>query len=426
MRQKGLLERWIRFNSVGAVGVGVQLAVLAGLVRLVEAHYLLATVIAVEAAVLHNFFWHERWTWADRRSGSIVSLVSRAARFHVLNGGISMAGNLTLMCLFTGSMHLDPVASNILSILICSLLNFAAGELLVFRQAAVIALVLVAADSVHAAAADGSRPSSAGEMLAVELRPRTLQAWAVYEQQVDRRYQGAAQGTPPFFALDAFKAHDWRGTAMRGAVAMSRIDRASPGEGEAAVPDGKIHHWAGAIFVPGASVPEVLERLSRLAGNESAHYEEVIGSRLLSRDGDRYRIFMKLRRSKFGVTATYNTEHLVEYRRLSPTRATARSVSTRIAELEHAGTGQEREKTVGSDSGYLWRLNAYWRYETVGNGVLIECESVSLSRSVPVVLRFLVSGMVEGLARESLERTLTGLRTTLVRSTKSGNSSPAT
>lgn len=103
----------------------------------------------------------------------------------------------------------------------------------------------------------------------------------------------------------------------------------------------------------------------------------------------------------------------MEYRRLGAGRAGARSVSTRIAELEDAGTPGEREKPVGHDRGYLWRLNAYWRYEAVDGGVLIECESVSLSRAVPVLLRPFVTGVVEGLARESLERTLAGLRTVL-------------
>ena len=135
----------------------------------------------------------------------------------------------------------------------------------------------------------------------------------------------------------------------------------------------------------------------------------MLASRLLSRDNDRYRIYMKLRRSKI-ITVTYNTEHDVQYRHLGGSRATARSVSTRIAQLDNAGTPQEREQKVGSDSGFLWRLNAYWRYEAVNGGVLIECESVSLSRGIPLLLRPFATGAVEGVARESLERTLVGLR----------------
>ena len=121
---------------------------------------------------------------------------------------------------------------------------------------------------------------------------------------------------------------------------------------------------------------------------------------------------MKLRRTKV-VTVTYNTEHAVEYKRLGDTRASARSVATKIAELANVGTPQEHEKSADDDSGYLWRLNAYWRYEAVRGGVIVECESVSLSRSVPILVRLVANSMVEGIARDSLNRTLLGLRTLL-------------
>jgi putative flippase GtrA len=413
MKDPALFDRWVKFNGVGMIGVGVQLAVLGALVRGLGVHYLLATAVAVEAAVLHNFLWHGRWTWRDRPASGPGSLLRRAAEFHLLNGAISMAGNLGLMRVLTGSMHLDPIASNIVAVIVCSLANFAASEWVVFRRTATAALLLLLVQPVSAAGpTDMTPPVPEIAASAVELQPRTVQSWQAYERQVDSRYGSASATRTPFFALDAFAVKDWRPEALRGGITMARIDRALPGGSQPDVPDGKIHHWAGAVFVPGTTVPAVLERLSHLAGSESKHYEDVIGSRLLSRDGDRYTVFLKLRRSKV-ITVTYNSEHVVNYLRLGATRASARSVSTRIAELENSGTPQEREKQIGSDGGYLWRLNAYWRYEAVNGGVLIECESVSLSRAVPMLLKPFISGIVEGLARESLERTLSGLRKTL-------------
>ena len=85
-----------------------------------------------------------------------------------------------------------------------------------------------------------------------------------------------------------------------------------------------------------------------------------------------------------------------------------------MAELADPGTPREREKPAGTDTGFLWRLNAYWRFEQMGDGVLIECESVSLSRSVPLLARPFISGVVEGIAEESLEGTLKSLRKFLV------------
>jgi hypothetical protein len=266
-----------------------------------------------------------------------------------------------------------------------------------------VAVVLLVASS---AAAD--TPA-----LNVELRAPTLQAWTAYERQVDARLRAASPTVAPFFTLDAFGIKDWRAAALGGAVAMHRVPRPQPDGATIAVPDGKIHHWAGAVFVPGMTVDAVLQHLSRLAGRESEHYSDVVASRLISRDGDTNRIYLKLRRTKV-VTVTYNTEHEVTYQRLAASRATARSVATRIAELADAGTPDEREKPLGADQGYLWRLNAYWRYEAVNGGVLIECESISLSRSVPAVLKWFIGGMVEGIARESLERTLVSLKKALV------------
>ena len=403
MEDPGRFSRWLRFNGIGALGAGLQLSVLGLLTRLTPLHYLWATGVAVEAAVLHNFCWHERWTWSDRRSPSRLHVYRRLGRFQLTNGLISVAGNLVLMRVFAGMLGMDTLAANIVSILICSMANFGASEWLVFRRAAVAAVFMMALHpmTTHAADAGGA-----------ELQAATVQAWTVYERAVDARYDSAASTGTPFFALDGVGEADWRNRARGGVIPMARIERPSPGGAEIDVPNGKIHHWTGAIFVPGVSVEDVLKRLGELAGNEQKHYADVLASRLIARHDDRFQIFMKLRRSKV-ITVTYNTEHDVRYRRLGSARASARSVATRIAQLEAAGTPQEHELKPGSDGGYLWRLNAYWRYEAVPGGVLIECESVSLSRAVPYVLRPFATGMVEGLARESLERTLTGLRTYL-------------
>jgi putative flippase GtrA len=96
MGTSGLFQRWIRFNGVGALGSGLQLAVVALLVRAAGVHYLWATAAGIEAAVLHNFCWHERWTWAERRAGRGTAVARRLVRFHAANAVISLAGSLML------------------------------------------------------------------------------------------------------------------------------------------------------------------------------------------------------------------------------------------------------------------------------------------------------------------------------------------
>ena len=124
------MSRFIRFNVVGLLGFVLQLAVLWGLIR-VGTHYLAATAIAVEAAILHNYLWHERWTWRER-SATGWSRLRRVAGFHLLNGSVSLVGNLVLMRVLVGAWHFPPIAANLLAVVACSLINFALSDRLVF------------------------------------------------------------------------------------------------------------------------------------------------------------------------------------------------------------------------------------------------------------------------------------------------------
>lgn len=127
-----LLRRLLKFHLVGAAGIGVQLCFLFLLKTALHLNYLLATALAVEVAVLHNFLWHEHYTWSDRRESS-AGLLRRLLRFNLSTGLISIVGNLVLMRLFVGSLHLQFMVANILSIGACSLANFWASDQMVFQ-----------------------------------------------------------------------------------------------------------------------------------------------------------------------------------------------------------------------------------------------------------------------------------------------------
>lgn len=128
------LRRWAAFYSVGGLGFIVQLASLYGLVQCLGLHYLAATIIAVEAAVLHNFVWHEHWTWADRRRHARGGLPGRLARFHLANGALSMAGNLVAMKILAGLCGMNCMFANGIAVAASSVLNFLAGDLFVFPR----------------------------------------------------------------------------------------------------------------------------------------------------------------------------------------------------------------------------------------------------------------------------------------------------
>lgn len=124
--------RFLRFNTVGALGILVQLAALWLLADVARAHYLLATTAAVGLAVVHNFVWHRWWTWRDRADAG--SLPAAFVRFAVANGALSLVGNLGLTATLVSGAHVNPVAANAVAIGFCGLLNFWLGDVVVFRH----------------------------------------------------------------------------------------------------------------------------------------------------------------------------------------------------------------------------------------------------------------------------------------------------
>jgi hypothetical protein len=169
-----------------------------------------------------------------------------------------------------------------------------------------------------------------------------------------------------------------------------------------------IHHWLGAIFVPGVTASSLIRAIQDY-DHHSKYFKEVEQSKLVSHDGETFKIFLRLMRKKV-VTVHYNTDHTVVYRVHDNSRISSRSFTTKIAELESAGSASEKEKPVGVDSGYFWRLNSYWRFKEQDGGVIVECESISLSRSIPFGLGWLIKGFVESVPRESLESTMLQIR----------------
>ena len=126
-------QRFIRFNLVGAIGFALQFAVLAILLR-AGMHYLAATALAVEAAILHNFAWHERWTWRDRPASGRERL-GRLGRFHLVNGLVSLVGNLAIMRLLVGALGMPALPANLIAVLACAFANYAASDRVVFLSA---------------------------------------------------------------------------------------------------------------------------------------------------------------------------------------------------------------------------------------------------------------------------------------------------
>jgi putative flippase GtrA len=128
------LIRWAKFNAVGAAGMAVQLGALAAFNRLALNRYLLTSAAALELTLVHNFVWHLRYTWRDRREDS--SRLTQLLRFHLSNGLVSLIGNLLLMRILVGEGRLPVLPANAIAILICSVANYSLGDRWVFASSA--------------------------------------------------------------------------------------------------------------------------------------------------------------------------------------------------------------------------------------------------------------------------------------------------
>jgi len=252
------------------------------------------------------------------------------------------------------------------------------------------------------------------EASAAALRAETLKAWERYVGWADARVERELADPDRFLWQEYVPQADRAEIAERlrsGRVVVRRMSGVVPAGVKLEVPDGAVHHWWGSILVPDVSLAPLL-RFVKDYDHHAGRFVEVEQARLLARNGETYRFFLRLRRTKAPITVYYNTEQECTYRSYGPKLASSRSVALRIAELENPGTPREREKSSDDDRGFLWRMVTWWRFKQTPRGVLVECESASLSRNIPGWLRFIPGaiGYLESVPRESIENTLTSIR----------------
>jgi len=254
----------------------------------------------------------------------------------------------------------------------------------------------------------------APEAFATKLQTATVQAWDRYVGWVDERVQRELSDTRAFLVEDFFPPQEKDAVKRQleaGEVAVKRMSAPMPQGEKFVVRDGEIHHWWGAVLVPGVQLPALLRFLQDY-DHHAGKFEDVERSRLITRDGNFYRFFFRLKRSKAFVTAIFNTEQECLYTVHSATRESSRSAATRIAEVDDPGKPSEREKPPGDDRGLMWRLVSWWRFEQTTRGVVVEVESASLSRDIPTIIKLIpgVSAYIRSTPKESLESILRTIR----------------
>jgi len=187
----------------------------------------------------------------------------------------------------------------------------------------------------------------------------------------------------------------------RGELVVGQLTPAA----DAAGPGAMLHHWRGTAFAPGATAAD-FERLMKDFNAYPQHFApQVTQARVLTQAGDRVQASMRVRQ-KHVITVVMDTAYDITFGRLDAQHGWSSSRSTRIAEVDAAGTARERVLSASEDHGFLWRMNTYWSYEQRNGGLYMQIESVSLTRAIPTGLGWLIGPSVESIPRESLEFTL--------------------
>ncbi len=239
----------------------------------------------------------------------------------------------------------------------------------------------------------------------IQLKPQTLEAFDAYIREAEAAMEQTLQAASFLWSdVDAARAQQVRDGQV--------VAQFWAGSGPAKVPDGLIHDWIGAVFIPGSNLDATLALIQDYDNHKNIYGPDVIASRLIHHRDNDFQIYLRLLKKKV-ITVVLDTDHDVHYRSLDRSRWVCRSHTTRIAEVEQAGSPQEKILPPDTGYGFLWRLYSYWRFQERDGGTSIECRAISLSRDVPFGLGWAIEPIIQKLPKESLIRTLEATREAL-------------
>jgi hypothetical protein len=242
---------------------------------------------------------------------------------------------------------------------------------------------------------------------AAELKEKTAAAFDHYVAATEARFNDELKPSGAFLYVDSQSAQEKQNSYSRlknGEILVEKLRTKGP-DMDKDIPDGLLHHWVGLVFVPGVTLSQTLPVVQDYDHRSQLYQPEVIASKLLSRQGDDFKIFLRLYEKKF-TTVVFNTNYDVRWGRVSPTQMFSNTISTRITEVKDASHPDGPEYAPGQGSGYLWRLNTYWRFQEKDGGVYIQCEALSLTRDIPTGLGWLLRPLVTSVPKHSLNTAL--------------------
>jgi hypothetical protein len=252
-----------------------------------------------------------------------------------------------------------------------------------------------------------------------ELKAKTNEAFDKYVAATEARMAAELRSAHEFLYVDALPEKERQAAydrLKRGEILVDRRETKASGV-SADVPDGMVHHWVGLVFIPGVTLAGALPVLKDYEHRAELYKPAVAASKLISHEGDNYKIFLRLYEKKF-TTVAFNTEYNVHWGRVDQHKMYSDSISTRIAQLKDPDNPDKGEYPVGKGNGFLWRFNTYWRYEEKDGGVYLQCEAVSLTRDIPFGFAWLIKPLVTKIPRDSLNRALGRTRQVVIERAK--------
>lgn len=239
---------------------------------------------------------------------------------------------------------------------------------------------------------------------------QTTEAFDQYVAKAEARLAQARGKSDSFLAMDAL-ARVQR-TQVMERLRQGEVVIEKQGDTPSQIPGGLIHDWVGTVLIAKVTVAQVLALIQDYDHSTRYYAPDVVQSRLVSRHGDDFQVFMRLKKHNV-ITVVLDTEYNVHYGRLDAAHQYSLSRSTRVSEIADPETPTEHAIPGGHDHGFMWRLNSYWAFAKVDDGVLVECEAISLTRDIPAALGWMIGPFVNSIPRESLQFTLGATRKAL-------------
>ena len=242
--------------------------------------------------------------------------------------------------------------------------------------------------------------AAAARANAAELQRATADAWREYVQAVDARMQARLESGQPFLWVDEEVDRPQR--TRRGETLVAPL----VGRGTKAVPNGLIHHWIGAIFIPDAGIPTVLDVVHGYNRYEDIYKPVVTRSRLLDSGPTGQEFSMDWHRRVLFLDAAIRGRYHAHDVIVDPHRGYSIVDATTLQQIEDCGRSGEYLLPPDTGSGIIWRIHSVARYEERDGGVYLEIEVVVLSREIPSSLRWMVSPVVARVSANALTVTL--------------------